>query len=293
VEAGKGTVAAPQGTPAVPQSAVAPPQIAVNQPSPPPSPRATAPAVSHPSHARSELLELHTRAERRELAAASLYTSAEPVLRRQSASVPAREAKAALAGVRAATDRIAGYAAAADRAAPDRLDTLLHDARGADREAAAHDRRLRAAVARARALAEAPASPSPSPSTGPLAASPVEAASPAPRRAPPAAPLSEDDRRRYTAAVHSYRHADGCYRDLVGALSRVYGTGPADAERNRELSRRVRALYERLRALEGTLGTFEGAGANGDLRLQQFDLQVHDYLAQCHATRRALEDSAR
>jgi hypothetical protein len=227
----------------------------------------------------------------RERTAVSLYSSAQSVLRRPQASGLAHRAKAALAGVRAATARITHYAAAIDRTAPDRQSALLRDAEAADRDAAVQNQRLHAVVRRALALAEAHAPPSPSPSTE-QAASTAVSAPPEPKRAPPPAPLSEDAQRQYTAALRSYRHADGCYRDLVGDLSRAYGTGSADAERNGELHRRVRTLYAQLRALESTLGAFARGEAHGS-SLEQFNLQVHDYLAQCHATRKVVEGSRR
>jgi hypothetical protein len=282
---------ATQPTVVIAQRGVTAPQALVNEP----SPRSTTAVVSRPSPARSQLFEIHARAVRREHAAASLYTSAKPVLSRPQASDLARQARAALAGVHAATARIADYAAAFDRTEPGRFGALLRDAESADGDAAAQSRRLHATVARARALAKAPVSPSRSqpPPTSAAASTPVEEASPVPRHASPAASLSEEDRWRYTSAVHSYHRADACYRDLVADLSRAYRTQPAYAERNRELSHRVRALYERLRALDSNLAAFAGGGAHRSSSMQEFQLQLSDFVAQCHAMWKELDDSRR
>jgi hypothetical protein len=280
---------AKKATVALPQSVVAPPQGVVNEA--PPLATATPTAVSHPNPARGALLKLHAHAVQRAQAAASLYASAEPVLRRPQARMPAYEARAALAGVRAQTARIADYAAAADRTAPDRSGALLRDAESADRNAAFQNQRLHAAVAKARALAEAPTEHPTShpPPAEAVASAPFEAAPPAPKHAPPPAPISADDRERYVLAVHGYRHADACYRELLDDVSRTYRDRPADAERNREISRRVRAFYERLRRLASVLDEAAGAHGIGPSAMQQFDLQNRNFVADCRALRNALE----
>jgi hypothetical protein len=277
------SVAAAKLPPDANEPAVALPQ---SVPATPYRPATTA-AVSNPGSARNGLLGLQARAVSRAQAAASLYASANQVLRRPEASAIAGQAKAAFAGVRAATARIAADAAAAERADPDQRGALLRDAADADRTADTQSRRLHAAVARARALTASSVSRPPSN----VASMPVETRPWVPERTLPPAPVTADDRHRYAAAVRSYRSADACYRDLTDDLSRAYGDRREDAARNQGLRRRVRALYDQLRSLASAREALAGASPNGPARMLQFERQIGDYVDRCVELQRVLGDS--
>ena len=278
-------VSPPRSTPAQ-EVQVPPPQAAGDQTQAQPQ-QATAevnrpPAAANPiavsPRAASDLLKLRTGAVSRAQSAAAFYASSASVMRKPRAGALAGQAKAALAGVREATDQVVADSAALDHTAPGRVGALLRHARVADEAAAAHNRRLHAILARARVLA-APGSPSRTMAeTTPGSVEPMPLAA---ERAMPPSPVTDDDRRRYAAAVRSYRNADACYRDLAARLSRAYGPGRADVARNRDLSRRVWALYDRLHRLASAREALAGASADGPTQLEDYQRQVRDYVDQC------------